>query len=481
MNEINKLQAAIENDPSDGKLHQNLGIEFYAKGELYQARSAWEQGAVFCPNNLSILNNLAVVLLDLNELKRCVILLKRIISIKPTHLTYNTLGLLHYKNLNYQDAIASFRRSIKLNPEFATAYSNLGVMYQEIGDYDNAEQSYGRALQSDPNKHEVSYKLSELYLLLGYYDRGFELYEYRFKGSGEQQLKASIDKLNTLSADKWDGSYTESLLLMTEQGFGDSLMMMRYLNQLKSRVGKITVYSPKPLNRLFRTFDVEVINDLTQASDQGYTAYFTMMSLPLLLNVNGDSINGNPYLQVSDSFDLGIHSSKPKIGLCWEGSKTNLKDSTRSIPIEFLEPIFQIDEIQLVSLQRGLEVSNANNKVNDCQDFYDTAALINQLDLVIAVDTSVLHLSAALGKESWLLNRATSEWRWGVESDKSVWYDTVKIFRQKNLYEWRQVILDVVLELNKKYPLSDKSLGKLEAYYLLRKDIDSAKLINVLR
>lgn len=475
--DIKKLVTDIEKEPGNESHYIQLGLAYYDQKEMQKARETWERGLIYCPNSSGLLNNMAVILVESKEYAKAKLLIDRQVKIKPTAIAYNNLGLIAYRELKLQHAVSCFKNALKLDPEFDLAISNLGFMYQELKEFEKAKTLYAQALKKNPKRVELLYKLSDLYLMLGDYEQGFELYEKRFEGLGRAQMAKALDNMQSLSIDKWDGNRVDSLLILVEQGHGDNLMMMRYIPRVKELADRVVVACDKSMNRLFSQFGVEVRNDLD--TDTGCSAFVMIMSLPYLFKETTHTLKGAPYLKVNEV--VPHEKFKPRVGICWQGSSSNIKDFTRSIDVGIFATLLLIEDFSFVSLQRGLVLNGIDNSINECQDFYDTAKLMNSLDLVISVDTSVIHLAGALGIPSILLNRSTSEWRWGVSGPKSIWYDSVHIVRQKELGDWKPTIVDAIKVINQQFKLSDKSLGKLEAYYLLRKEIEFAKAISEMR
>ena len=475
--DVKKLIDDIEKDPGNDGNYVQLGLAYYDQKEIQKAREVWEKGLVYCPNSSGLLNNMAVILVESKEYVKAKLLIARQVKIKPTAIAYNNLGLIAYRELKLQQAVTCFKNALKVDPNFDLAISNLGFMYQELKDFEKAKDLYAKALKKNPKRVELLYKLSDLYLMVGDYEQGFELYEKRFEGLGRAQMAKALDNMQSLNIDKWDGKHTDSLLVLVEQGHGDNLMMMRYIPRIKELADRVVVACDKSMNRLFSLFDVEVRNDLD--TDTGCSAFVMIMSLPYLFKETTYTLSGEPYLKVNEV--VPHETVKPRVGICWQGSSSNIKDFTRSIDFNVFSALLLIEDFEFVSLQRGMTVKGIDNSINDCQDFYDTAKLMNSLDLVISVDTSVIHLAGAMGVQSILLNRETSEWRWGVGETISRWYKSVYILRQKKLGNWKPTIVDAIKVISSVHQLSDKSLGKLEAYYLLRKEMDFAKAISELR
>jgi hypothetical protein len=196
----------------------------------------------------------------------------------------------------------------------------------------------------------------------------------------------------------------------------------------------------------------KVVSTEEDAAAIDFEAHCPMMSFPWTFGTRLDTIpKGVPYLSVPEFMVAMWHERlgdrAPKVGLTWAGSKTLEGDARRSIPLEQFAPLFSLDGVRFVSLQKGDAAKewrnlghDGNQCIDACVDFMDTAALIVGLDLVISVDTSVAHLAGALGRPIWLLNRFGSEWRWGLEATTSGWYPTITIFRQARNEDWGSVV-----------------------------------------
>jgi len=306
-----------------------------------------------------------------------------------------------------------------------------------------------------------------LKLLRGDYREGMKLYESRFAAlQGDSGCTPQIRQLLNDNR-RWRGEALsgQRVLIWTEQGFGDSLMMLRYLPMVRSRgAGSISVLCESALERVIysiRGLDQGVSCRQVASADE-FDLHCPIMSLPFLFDTTLDSIpNDVPYLTVPralrDAWKVRLSPIvKPKVGIAWAGSNTLRDDARRSIALAAFKPVMGTEGLQFISLQKegGAEQlhewqGQIADWMSDCDDFLDTAALIDNLDLVISVDSAIVHLAGALGKPVWLLNRFGSEWRWGLESESSPWYPSLRIFRQREAKSWERVIAQVANELGR--------------------------------
>jgi tetratricopeptide (TPR) repeat protein len=362
----------------------------------------------------------------------------------------------------FEEAVEEYNRAALLKQNFAEAYSNCGNALRELGRFDEALASFDRAMAMAPDLGEAHFNAAICLLLTGDFDRGWKQYEWRWK---TEQLTAA--KRN-FAQPQWNGSDeigAKTVLLHAEQGLGDTLQFCRYAPRVAARAARVIFEVPKPLVALMRTLagGIEVVALGDPLPD--FDLHSPLLSLPLAFNTDLATIPGDtPYLSPDAAkreawrSRLGPHD-KPRVGLVWAGDprkqlpNAHLIDRQRSVTFDMVAPLFDITGCQFVSLQKGedavtqLRNSPLRHRVIDWsdefQDFSDTAALIDNLDLVIAVDTSVAHLAGALGKPLWLLNRYNTCWRWLLDRDDSPWYPTARIFRQNETRNWDPVIARV--------------------------------------
>ncbi|NTU76638.1 MAG: tetratricopeptide repeat protein [Alphaproteobacteria bacterium] len=348
-------------------------------------------------------------------------------------------------------------------PDFAIAAYNLGAVHQEKGAFDLALAHYERALALDPTYADAHWNESLIYLLQGDFAKGLPKYEWRWRRNNAAR--------NPFAAPMWDGGDLngKSILLHSEQGLGDSLQFIRYASLVKKRGAKVFVYCPAALARLFESAKGidQIFTEKTPALP-GFDCQAPLMSLPWLCGTTLATIPAfAPYLAAPrDARDLWAEKLRPyaglKIGLVWAGSprennpEAYAVDRRRSLRLEMFAPLASLPGIHFFSLQKGDPAKQARTPpqgmelidlMEEVQDFADTAALIAQLDLVIGVDTSVIHVAGALAKPVWVLSRFDGCWRWLQDRSDSPWYPTLRLFRQKTPRDWAPVIQDVAAAL----------------------------------
>ncbi len=330
----------------------------------------------------------------------------------------------------------------------ADAHYSLGNVLRDLGRYDEALASYDRAIAAgDPVGAVIS--RAQLLLLQGDFEAGWPGYEarWRFEQAGQG---APLDPALHAVASHLQG---KRLLLEAEQGFGDTLQMLRYAPLAAAAGAEVLLRVQAPLVALARTVpgaaEVLSMDDPRPHAD----ILCPMMSLPLLFGTTMETIPANvPYLSVAPEARAVWAGrlpggGKPKVGLAWSGNPAHNNDRNRSVPLALLAPLLALD-CQFVSLLKDVRPQDAAALAGTANlldagpligDFADAAALVQTLDLVITVDTAAAHLAGALGKPVWLMLPFAPDFRWLLGRDDSPWYPTMRIFRQPRPGDWEAV------------------------------------------
>jgi tetratricopeptide (TPR) repeat protein len=385
----------------------------------------------------------------------------------------------------WQEALGSYERAISIKPDYAEAHCNLGVAQNDLKLMEAALASFERALAIDPENATAHCNKAFTLLLLGDFRRGWRLYEWRWKlavNAGENA--------DRLAKPLWLGEESlsgKTILLRSEQGLGDTLQFCRYAKPVSDRGARVILQAQPPLVNLLA--DLDGISQLVaQGSPPPESDYYCpLMSLPLAFGTSLDTIpcahgylNSDAAKRADWRARLGAHTSTrnglhrvglprvglPRIGLAWSGNATNSNDRNRSIPLaDFVRHL--PEHFHYVSLQKEirdadgremLESRGILNPADELFDFSDTAALCDCMDLVISVDTSVAHLSGALGKTTWVLLPFSPSWRWLLGREDSPWYSRVTLFRQDAPGDWHGVMQRVAARLRQYFPNSAPAL-----------------------
>jgi hypothetical protein len=331
----------------------------------------------------------------------------------------------------------------------------------------DALDSYDRALSLRPDFADAHYNEAICRLLLGDFKRGWQKHEWRWATAQLQNAKRNFPQPLWLGSQEIKG---RTILLHAEQGLGDTIQFCRYAPLLAERGANVILEVQKPLRELVTTLGGAM--RVTSRGDPlpAFDLHCPLLSLPLACETRLETIpSQTPYLSAVESKTrawqarLGAHE-RPRVGLVWAGSPrkelpgANRIDSQRSIAFDQLAPLFEIAACEFYSLHKGddaLEQLRASawrhavvDRTDELQNFSDSAALIENLDLIISVDTSVAHLAGALGKPLWLLNRYNTCWRWLADREDSPWYPTARLFRQDATREWTLVMARVAAALD---------------------------------
>ena len=413
----------------------------------------------------------------------------QILKVEPNHFdASHLLGVIYYQRGTHADAVRQIDAALKVNSKFADAHANRGNALLKLGSSDEALVSYDKALALTPNKAETIsnrgfalYELKRfdealasyeralalqpehagahwnealLRLLKGDFGRGWAKHEWRWANKNLALKKRNFAQPLWLGS---DAIANKTILLYSEQGFGDTIQFCRYVPLVAERNARVILEVPSSLHGLMCS-----LAGPTQTVSYGsplphFDFQCPLLTLPLAFGTRLETIpSATPYLRASaDSLKnwqtrLGPRS-RPRIGLVWSGSPTHTNDKVRSISLQSLQPLLDIDAT-FVSLQKDVRSDDAPllKKYNDIldfgdllKDFSDTAALISHLDLVISVDTSVAHVAGALAKPVWVLLPFVPDWRWLLDRDDNPWYPTSRLFRQNRARDWDCVIMRV--------------------------------------
>lgn len=330
-----------------------------------------------------------------------------------------------------------FEASLELNPILSEGWTNVGNVYAELGDRMRSEAAYVRALECPIIEPETQYNMAFLRLMKGDYEQGWRDYEARWQ---VPEFLVSYDRPD-LKAPRWNGEpFDGTLYLHGEQGAGDVVMMARYIPLVRQRCRVIVEVLEGLVTYFAATFpDVQIVRrgDPVPPHDQ----QLAMMSLPAVF---GTSIATVPP-PVPTHFD-GIEQDPTKIGVCWKGSATHVNDRNRSMPIAELGPLLAMEGYRWQSLQFGVDdVAGLDPLIST--DYLDTCKVIASCGLVITVDTSIAHLAATLGVETWILLPYHAEFRWMQDRTGTPWYPWATLWRQRAPRAWADLITDVGLSL----------------------------------
>lgn len=329
---------------------------------------------------------------------------------------------------------------------------NAFFVYFELGDHERVRELYEYLVTNQSNNPHALQALGWVELARGYYGEGFRLLEARMA------LKDLVEIMpeSVLPKERWNGVVTPGLrlLVVEEQGIGDTIMMARYLAELKSR-GIDVIFAGRELvvsllEENFPTIEYFIRNK-TDFSNVEFQCWTPMMSLPFYLNTTVENVPGKSgYLAAPADQKkywkgrVTAGKGRLRVGIAWSGNPHHKFDKRRSLRFEDISSrISSLQEIDFFALQTAVPdimPGNLHAMSDEFTTFADTAALIEMMDIVVSVDTSVIHLSGALGKKSLLMLPFRYEWRWGLDGPNNAWYDSVKVIRQVRHADWTEVL-----------------------------------------
>jgi tetratricopeptide (TPR) repeat protein len=489
--------------PSFAEAHDQLGNALRAKGRLDEGIAAHRRAIALRPNLADAYNNLGNGLRDKGLFNQAIDAFNRATQIDPAHAAaYCNLGNALRDAGRLDDAVASCKRALELRPDYAIAFSNMGNALRDLGRTDEALVAFGQAVRLRPGMAELHYNLGNTLidqlrmeeataafeevirlkptwaeghfhmgltrLAVGDFGRGWPEYESRtgIRGFGP---------LRNFHQPQWDGKQLDgkTILLHDEQGQGDTIQFVRYVQMVAERVGPrrggriILGCQPSLVRLLAKVPDVHRIIAAGSPMPE-FDVHCRLLSLPLAFGTDLATIPAPvPYLHaeanLSQSWAQKMGPRQPpanggeiRVGLTWAGSSGHAHDYKRSLVSSQLAELAEIPRLSLYSIQKGAAAEQARalppgmkliDLAADLVDFADTAALIDNLDLVISVDTSVAHLAGAMGKPTWILLPYSPDWRWMLGRDDSPWYPTARLFRQKSAGDWTEVVRKVVESL----------------------------------
>jgi len=358
---------------------------------------------------------------------------------------HNDLGVALAEIGRWQDAADALRRAIILMPDLTGAYNALGIAFKEQGRAAEAIGCFDRALTCHPGQPDAHFARGECELQTGDWLSGWKDYRYRF---GIRYLNFTP---RPYKQPMWRGEAGQgrTLLLWAEQGFGDCIQFCRFAPVLAQHGWRVVLEVPAELKRLVSRLP-DVIAVAYGETLPPFDAHFPLLDLPGAFGVTPDNLPSGPYLAadpLAGSWRERLDRLPgAKIGIVWRGRTTNIRERWRGASAELFSRFTSTPGLSFVSLQRDArpeELSRLGVNVLDASpgltDFFDTAAMIASLDLVISTDTAVCHLAGALGVPTWVLLDAGADWRWLQERSDSPWYASMRLFRQKRSGDWDAV------------------------------------------
>jgi tetratricopeptide (TPR) repeat protein len=452
---LGSYRRAVMLEPTAAAAHFNLAETLRILGRSNEATASYRRTIALNPGAEEAHLNLGNMLQEQGNPAEAIACFEQVLRLLPGNAAvhYNIANALKLQE-RFEEAVNSYDRAIRSNPNYGDAYNNLGTVQHELGRIDGAIASFRRSLTLQPDAAPTHKNLGMSLLLKGNLPEGSAEYEWRWQ---ENEFK----NMPPVHCPPWDGQPLpdQTILLRTEQGYGDAIQFIRYAPLVRARCGRVVLQCPPQLGELLAaTAGIDAV--VTKATPvPNAAAHAHLLSLMHILGTTLETLPADiPYLRVDPTramrFEerVGATARGLRVGLAWAGNPDHKNDKKRSLPLTAFSPLLAMEGASFFSLQKGevaAEISAAGfagrivNLESALADFADAAAAISCLDLVISVDTAAAHLAGALGKPVWTLIPFAPDWRWLLDRDDSPWYPTMRLYRQPAARDWGSVIASV--------------------------------------
>jgi tetratricopeptide (TPR) repeat protein len=432
------IRRAISIESGKAQFHFALGCVQQGSGERREAADSYRRALVLDPSHAAAHINLGCLLQEGSEIDLA---------------AGGPGGALAQRG--FEEALSHFRAATEIAPEGPDGWINLGYALERQRRLADARHCYDRALALDPQLAQARFNRSMVLLAQGDYPEGWEDYEWRWQASGYPRP--------AFPQGKWDGSALrgETVLLYTEQGFGDAIQFVRYAAAVAERGGRAMVRCQPELQRLLRSVP-GVSGTLAPHQTTEFDLHCPLLSLPRVLRTTIDTIPAQvPYIvpdpMLASEWRARLRDGQAgiKVGLVWASHSMMPNAGLKSTTLSAFAPLREVPGVRFYSLQTGAAGRQAAtagpipliDHTDRIGDFADTAALIANLDLIIAVDTAVAHLAGAMRKPVWTMLRYAPDWRWYPDTPGSSWYPSMRLYRQRVLGDWAGVCDEIAKDL----------------------------------
>jgi tetratricopeptide (TPR) repeat protein len=450
---------AIALKPDLAEAHNNRGNALRHLNRLEEALASYDHAIALKQNYANAHNNRGNALMDLNLPVEALASYDRAITLKPDYVeAYNNRGIVLKDLKRHAEALASYDKAITLKPDVAEAHNNRGSLLMDLKRPAEALASYDKAIALKSDYAEAHWNKSLCLLLMGHFEQGLRQYEWRKKRVKEPMGVRFYPQPVWLGKENIAG---KTLFIYREQGLGDTIQFCRYAKLVEARGAKVIMSVQQPLYGLLKQISptIQILKPNEEPTDFDY--HCPLLSLPLALGTTLETIPTEQQYLKSDEELRSVWSArlppktKPRIGVVWSGNIAHTRLHHRSIELQQFLSIFSPDA-EWISLQKEIrekdfamlrQLGRIAFFGDDLRDFSDTAALLDLMDLVITIDSSLAHLAGAMGKPVWILLPYNPDWRWLLDRIDSPWYPSARLFRQQQIGNWATVIDHVKNEL----------------------------------
>lgn len=472
LKELKDAPAAVASYDKAIALNPQFALAYANRATLLQelnqkpaALTDYDQALNLNDGDVATRTNRAVLLQQMGRRAESLAGYDRAVALDPLYVdAWFNRGTVLYDNEDFEAALDSYEHAVALKPDFGDAYVNRGVTLQNMGQVYQGIESHKRAIRIDPSLPEAHYNLALALLTVGDYATGWREYEWRWQAVSGPIYREKRSFAQPL----WIGNENitgKTIMLYGEQGLGDSLQFCRYV-ELVARLGaRVILEVPSPLTTICAT--LPGVSQIIQYGGPlpSFDYQCPLMSLPLAFSTTLETIpSASGYLR-ADADKVAVWrdrlgaATKPRIGLIWSGNRAPGTNHKRHFSLSSLLPHLSSD-FDYYCLQKEVTAADHETLANTSwifqfqdflNDFSDTAALCDCMDLVISVDTSGAHMSCALGKKTWVLLANVADWRWLLEREDSPWYHKARLFRQVTPGGWNGVFERVATALHSEF------------------------------
>ena len=431
-----------------------LGVLNAQKNNLNKAKEFFTEVIKIDSKYMDAHYNLGLVYFRLEDYKKSIKCYEKAIEIDSQNQdAYENLGITYFKLREFQKAISCHKKVIQLDPYDVNSHNNLGILFYQLGQFQNAKSYFEKAIQIDSNHPDVNFSFGMLLLSMSDFKNGLIKYEWRKK------LPININKLKNIKGLEWQGENlnNKTILIISEQGIGDIIQFSRYIYLIEKEYSANIIFKiNKKIAHLFSKSKFKLI--FNEDNIPKYDFYKHLMSLPKIYyektKTFPSQVNFIPKdKKITLKWKERLNEIKGfKVGINWQGRKTYGVDHLRSIPLNYFQDLFTIKEINFISLQKGYGSEQIKNfkykdKLYDFSKeidngeniFEDTIGILQNIDLVISIDSSLVHLSSTLGIKTFALLHFCPDWRWNLMTKEFFWYDSLKIYRQEEVNKWDSI------------------------------------------
>ncbi|HEV3299266.1 MAG TPA: tetratricopeptide repeat protein [Planctomycetaceae bacterium] len=454
------LQRAIQLKPAEPAYWLQLAGVLSRQGKQPEAESVLQEGIGHQPQNLDLKMNLAAALVQQERLDEAGDVYRAVIDARPDFAeAHSSLAFVLERQGRLSEALVAAERAVELRLDYSEGFNNLGIVLRSLHRLDEACVAFRRAIELNPEFVLAEFNLGTTLLLAGRYPEGWPGYRQHARVAGT----AAPGSPST----EWDARPIagQRLLVYADQGLGDTIQFARFLPLCKQRSEARLIFRCQPsLQRLLAECSAADAICTTEDDLLAFDRHVPLASLPGIFGMTVEQVGlSMPYLKTVTPLPprigelLGKKTGDRRIGLVWQGNPRQTRDVVRSCPLEKTLPLLELPGMRFFSLQcdstgrSQLAASPAADCMVDVggllEDFADTAAVLQRLDLLITVDTAIAHLAGALGRPVWTMLCHTPDWRWHLDRSDSPWYPTMRLFRQPTWGDWDSVIKRIRAEL----------------------------------